>query len=79
MQNVSVYCALLVFLFTIQMIGANVSTIGTEKQLEMEIPCNILCESNNHKSQVKWYLNDSEIDIDNVIFKVSILLAYSTH
>lgn len=77
MQNVSVYCALLVFLFTIQMIGANV--IGTEKQLEMEIPCNILFESNNHKSQVKWYLNDSEIDIDNVIFKVSILLAYSTH
>lgn len=54
-------------------ITSTAAFVATENE-EISIPCLMLSKSNDGTTQMKWFLNDKQIDIDNVHFKVSIIL-----
>lgn len=51
-------------------ITSNAAYIATENQAEIEIPCLVLSKSNYETTHMTWFFNDTQIDIDNINFKV---------
>lgn len=55
------------------------SYVGDENQARMEIHCFAQSKSKAHQSQIKWYFNGTQIDIDNISYMVRIQLTYRVH